>query len=74
MDIASEIANEVAGLKDRKGELFVYHKTGVNALVYLEMLKGAGVGSQQPGLLCFTSLNSLHACRTQGFRPSMVHC
>ena len=42
VDFASEIAHEVADLKDRKGRLLTYHRTGVSALVYLEMRQDAG--------------------------------
>ena len=43
VDIAAEIASEVADLKQKEDDLFVYHKTGVSALVYLEMRKEAGL-------------------------------
>lgn len=42
VNFASEIAHEVANLKDRKGQLLTYHRTGVSALVYLEMRQDAG--------------------------------
>ena len=42
VDIAAEIASEVADLKEREDELFVHHRTGVSALLYLEMRKEAG--------------------------------
>ena len=42
VDFASEIAHEVADLKDKKGKLLTYHRTGVSALVYLEMRQDAG--------------------------------
>lgn len=41
-DPAAALASEVAALKDKKSQLFFWHATGLNSVVYVEYRGGEG--------------------------------
>ena len=42
VDLSAAIANEVAELNERSNEIFTFHKTHVNGLLYISMAAAAG--------------------------------
>ena len=60
LDLDNAIANEVAELKQHSNDVFTFHKTFVNGLLYISMAALAG----EPRCACFRLIALLAALRS----------